>query len=656
LVIVTVAGHSSGLAQSANTTPTVEQWINLKGADNGHISPDGSMLAYTIRSADWEANAFDDEIWIANVSSGESYQLTNAKGSSRNPTWSPDGKHLAFLSTRDGGTQIYLSSPPGKEAARLTQVDNGVNDFSWAPDGRSIAFTTAEVFPRTGGDETPEYHIVGNDQPFSTSLWTLAISFDGGGVLTPPERVEDGVAFAVDDFSWSPDSRQIAFSATQYRDRYPFWSYDIYVLYLTDKSTKKIVDRKGPDFFPVWSPDGREIAFRTYVVTEKDEYYTYSAGYVAVVPAAGGPSRVLTEQFDENPTPLAWSPDGIYFTARQKTFQHLFRLNPTTKAIERVSQPYDSVFTGFSFSRDYRQAAFTGQDARNYQELYVADLKSFHPKRLTSTGDQLKGWKIGTREVIEWKSKDGTPIEGVLIKPADFDPAKKYPLLVILHTGPVGENSQAIVTRDLPYPAELFVAKGALVLRPNYRGSPGYGRRFRALLVRNEGIAQYEDVITGVDQLIAQGIVDPNRVGAMGWSAGGYISAFLTTYSDRFKAITVGEGLSDTRIFYSAGAGSTVPPDYALATPWDDPEYYRKTSPLTYVKKAKTPTLIQHREFDSTAPPVGAYELYQALKDQNVPVKMIVYKGAGHVPSGLKQFCDVAQQNLDWFRRWLWNE
>jgi len=656
LVIVTVAGDSSGLAQSANTTPTVEQWINLKGADNGHISPDGSMLAYTIRSADWEANAFDDEIWIANVSSGESYQLTNAKGSSRNPTWSPDGKHLAFLSTRDGGTQIYLSSPPGKEAARLTQVDNGVNDFSWAPDGRSIAFTTTEVFPRTGGDETPEYHIVGNDQPFSTSLWTLGISFNGGGVPPPPERVEDGVAFAVDDFSWSPDSRQIAFSATQYRDRYPFWSYDIYVLNLTDKSTKKIVDRKGPDFFPVWSPDGREIAFRTYVITEKDEYYTYSAGYVAVVPAAGGPARVLTEQFDENPTPLAWSPDGIYFAARQKTFQHLFRLNPATKAIERVSQPYDSVFTGFSFSRDYRQAAFTGQDARNYQELYVTDLKSFHPKRLTSTGDQLKGWKIGTREVIEWKSKDGTPIEGVLIKPADFDPAKKYPLLVILHTGPVGENSQAIVTRDLPYPAELFVAKGALVLRPNYRGSPGYGRRFRALLVRNEGIAQYEDVITGVDQLIAQGIVDPNRVGAMGWSAGGYISAFLTTYSDRFKAITVGEGLSDTRIFYSAGAGSTVPPDYALATPWDDPEYYRKTSPLTYVKKAKTPTLIQHREFDSTAPPVGAYELYQALKDQNVPVKMIVYKGAGHVPSGLKQFRDVAQQNLDWFRRWLWNE
>jgi dipeptidyl aminopeptidase/acylaminoacyl peptidase len=655
ITIVSINSLGISHAQSAKSIPTVEQWINLKGADNGNISPDGSRLAYTIRSADWEANAFADEIWIANVSSGESFQLTNAKGSSRNPIWAPDGRHLAFLSTRDGGTQIYLSSPPNKEAVRLTQAGNGVDDFRWSPDGRSIAFTTTEVFPRTGGDETPEFHIVGNDQAFSTSLWIMPVSSEGT-TATQPERVEDGVAFAVDDFSWSPDSRQIAFTANQYRDRYPFWTYDIYVLNLGDKSTKKIVDRKGPDFFPVWSPDGKEIAYRTYVVTEKDEYYTYSAGYVAVVPAAGGPSRVLTEQFDENPTPLAWSSDGIYFSARQKTYQHLFRLNPTTKAIERVSQPYESVFTGFSFTRDCRQAAFTGQDAKNYQELYVADLKSFQAKRLTSMGDQLKGWKIGTPEVIQWKSKDGAPIEGVLIKPADFDPSKKYPLLVILHTGPVGENSQAIVTRDLPYPAGLFVARGALVLRPNYRGSPGYGRKFRALLVRNEGIAQYEDVITGVDRLIAQGIVDPNRVGAMGWSAGGYISAFMATYGDRFKAITVGEGLSDTRIFYSVGAGSTVRPDYALATPWDDPEYYRKTSPLTYVKKARTPTLIQHREFDSTAPPVGAYELYQALKDQNVPVKMIVYKGAGHVPSGLKQFRDVAQQNLDWFRHWLWNE
>jgi len=647
---------------AAITSPTIDQWLSLKTIlkreASPRISPDGHSVAYTIRKAVWEANSFDDQIWIASVSSGESYQLTEAKGSNFNVSWSPDGKRLAFLSTRDGGPQIYLASPPSKEAVRLTLVNNGVNDYQWSRDGRSIAFTTTEVFPRTGGDETPEYHIVGNDQAFSTSLWTIAMLADDTPTSAQPERLIDGVSLAVDDFSWSPDSRRIVFSANQYRDPYSFETYDIYVLNLGDKSVKKVVDRKGPDFFPVWSPDGKEIAYRTYTLTDKDEFYQYAAGYIAVVPSDGGPSRVLTEQFDENPTPLAWSPEGIYFSAWQRTYQHLFRLNPATRAIERVSQPYPSVFTSFSFTRDFKQTAFMDQDAKNYDELYVSDLKSFQPKRLTTMGDQLKGWKIGAREVIEWRSKDGTPIEGVLIKPADFDPSKKYPLVIIIHSGPSNEVDQATITRDLPYPAELFVAKGALALRPNYRGSPGYGRKFRALLVRNEGVSQYEDIITGVDYLIAQGIVDSNRIGAMGYSAGGYIAAFIATYSGRFKAVTVGEGTSDLRMFYALGAGGGVTPGswYTRATPWDDPEYYRKASPLAYIKNAKTPTLIQHREFDRVAPPAGAYELNRALKDQGVAVKMIIYKGAGHQCAELKQCRDLVTHNYDWFRHWLWNE
>ena len=649
---------------AATTTPTIDQWLSLKTIlkreASPRISPDGRSVAYSIRTAVWETNSFDDQIWIANVSSGESYQLTEAKGNSVNIKWSPDGKRLAFLFSTWGGPppQIYLAAPPSREVVRLTQVNNGVNDFQWAADGRSIAFTTTEVFPRTGGEETPEYHIVGNDPAFSTSLWIIALTADSMPTSAPAERLIDGASLAVDDFTWSPDSRRIAFSASQYKESESFSTYDIYVLDLGDKSIKKIVDAKGPDFFPVWSPDGKEIAYRTYAPRGKDEYSADAAGYIAVVPSDGGPARVLTEQFDENPTPLAWSPEGIYFSALQKTYQHLFRLNPATKATERVSQPYPSVFTSVSFTRDFKRIAFMNQDAKHYDELYVSDLRPFQPKRLTTMGDQLKGWMIGTREVIEWKSKDGTPIEGILIKPADFDPSRKYPLLVIIHSGPSNEVDQATITRDMPYPAEPFVAKGALVLRPNYRGSPGYGRKFRALLVRGEGISQYEDIITGVDYLMAQGIVDPNRVGAMGWSAGGYIAAFIATYSDRFKAITVGQGISDQRLVYTLGVGGSVKTEYwyARATPWDDPEYYRRTSPLTYIKKAKTPTLIQHKEFDRIAPPASAYELHRALKDQGVPVKMIIYKGAGHQCSELKQCRDVVTHNFDWFRRWLWNE
>ncbi len=163
-------------------------------------------------------------------------------------------------------------------------------------------------------------------------------------------------------------------------------------------------------------------------------------------------------------------------------------------------------------------------------------------------------------------------------------------------------------------------------------------------------------MITGIDHLVAQNIVDPNRVGAMGWSHGGYIAAFLATYGDRLRAVTVGQATSDWRTFYTVGAGSTVKPDYMRATPWDDPDYYRITSPLTYVKQAKTPTLIQHGDSDSIVPIASGYELYRALKDQGVPVKMVVYKGAGHLPSGLKQIRAVVEHNYDWFRHWLWNE
>ena len=657
--ITVQVGHAAGGGkQSGGSTPTVEQWMSLKSADSPRISPDGRFVAYTISGADWDANAFDNEIWVAEVATGENYQLTDAKGTSRNASWSPDSKRLAFISNRDGVPQVYLVSPPRREVVQLTRVNTGVDDFKWSPDGRHIAFTTGEVRANDGGkpkEEPKEYRVVGDEPTYTSSLWVIEVSAEIT-TIPAPEQLTDGVDFAVDDISWSPDSRRIAFHANKYAELYSFWTYDIYVLNLGDKSVKRIVDRKGPDFFPVWSPDGKEIAYRTYVLSERDEYYIYSAGYVAVVSAEGGPSRVLTERFDENVTPVAWSQDGIYFAARQKTYQHLFRLNPATKAIERVSQPAPGVFTSFSFTRDFERVAFIGEDAKNYAELYVSGLKPFGPKRLTRMGDQLKGWRLGTREIIEWKSKDGTPIEGVLIKPADFDPSKRYPLLVIIHSGPVNVVDQATISRDLPHPAELFVAKGALVLRPNYRGSPGYGRKFRELLVRQLGIPQYWDVITGIDHLVARNVVDPKRVGAMGWSHGGYIAAFLATYGDRMRAVTVGQATSDWRTFYTIGAGSTVRPDYMRATPWDDPEYYRITSPLTYVKRARTPTLIQHGDSDRVVPIASGYELYRALKDQGVPVKMVVYKGAGHLPSGLKQTRAVVEHNYDWFRRWLWNE
>ncbi|HLL75439.1 MAG TPA: S9 family peptidase [Pyrinomonadaceae bacterium] len=653
--------HARGAAaQTPRRAPTVEEWMSLKTADAPRISPDGRAVVYTVSEADWNADSYDNELWIASVAAGERRQLTSGKGSSWSPRWSPDGTRLAFLSTREGAPQIYLTSPAGGDAVRLTRAEGGVGSFEWSPDGRRIAYTSGEARARGGGrprEEAKEFRVVGEEPIWTSSLWLVEVPAASSSAAPPAAlRLTDGDGFAADDFAWSPDSRRIAVSANDPAHPHPFWTYDIYVVEVAERTVRKIVETPGADFFPVWSPDGREIAYRTYVRPNSgDEYTTFSNGYVAAVPAVGGAPRVLTEQFDENPTPLAWSPDGIYFSARQRTFQHLFRLDPATKAIKRVSEPAASVNFAFSFTKDLKQAAFVSSDARSYQEVYVSSLGQFRPRRLTDMGAQLKGWGIATREIINWTSEDATPVEGVLVKPRDFDPARKYPLLVIVHTGPAMVD-QATIDRDLPYIAEMFAQRGALVLRPNYRGSVGYGQRFRALLAGNLGEPQYWDIISGVDHLIGRGVVERGRVGVMGWSHGGYIAAFITAFSDRFKAASVGQGVSDLRFFYTYGAGHTIKPSPLEPTPWDAPEAFRAASPLTYVKRAKTPTLIQHGEADQIAPVGGAYELRRALLDQGVPVRMIVYKGAGHLPSGLRQTRAVAEHNLEWFDRWIWGK
>jgi dipeptidyl aminopeptidase/acylaminoacyl peptidase len=257
--------------------------------------------------------------------------------------------------------------------------------------------------------------------------------------------------------------------------------------------------------------------------------------------------------------------------------------------------------------------------------------------------------------VVRWKSGDGTTVEGVLIKPADFDPKKKYPLLVVIHGGPTGVDTPAIAG-DRTYPVERFVAKGALILKPNYRGSAGYGEKFRSLNVRNLGVGDYADVISGVDYLIAQGYVDKGRVGSMGWSEGGYISAFITTSSDRFKAVSVGAGISDWMTYYVNTDITTFAPEYLKATPWDDPEIYKKTSPITYINTAKTPTLIQHGSLDKRVPIANGFELRQALEDKGVPVKMVIYDGFGHPINKPKQQRAVLEENENWFGHYIWGD
>ncbi|WP_430419477.1 S9 family peptidase [Phenylobacterium sp.] len=421
---------------------------------------------------------------------------------------------------------------------------------------------------------------------------------------------------------------------------------------VADATVSLLVGGAGPNSEPRWSPDGSQIAFET---SGGDKFFFYANQKIAVVPAAGGASRIANPNFDEDADLLGWGPDGIYFGARARTESGLWRLDPKSGAATRLAFAGLPIGQRFSLSSDFRRAAFQGSAANRYPEIYAADLAGSAPVKLTDAGSQTQPFDTGKRELVTWKSKDGTPIEGVLLTPPGFDPSKKYPLLVVIHGGPTGIDVPW-VTADRIYPTERFLAKGAVILRPNYRGSAGYGGKFRALNVRNLGVGDYADVISGVDALIAKGFVDKDRVAAMGWSQGGYISAFITTSSDRFKAVSVGAGISDWMTYYANTDITPFTRQYLKGTPWDDPEIYRKTSPISYVAKAKTPTLIQHGSNDRRVPIANAYELRQALEDKNVPVKMVVYEGFGHGINKPRQHRALMEENEAWFSHYIWGE
>jgi dipeptidyl aminopeptidase/acylaminoacyl peptidase len=644
-------------ALQAAGVPTIDESLSMKSVSAPQISPDGRYVAYHLAATHWEENEFVTQIWIASTVTGECYQLTSGKKSSSGPQWAPDSKRLAFVSDRDGKRQIYVISPAGGEAAQLTTEENGVGAIAWSPDGTSIAFTSTGADPKEKKDRKDKYgdfEIVSGDYTMN-HLWLVKVPAEipaDPKKLPKAEQLTKGDQFTVNAFSWSPDGKRIAFSAQRDPDLGSSDSEQLYLLDLADLHVKKLLNGNGPNGNPKWSPDGRQIA---YVTSNGSPSFYYTNRHIALIAADGGTPTIITADFDEDPNLVAWGPDGIYFTSQQKTVSQIFQLDPATKKVRAISAPADFSASGLSFTKDFATLAATGASPNHFSEVFTSPVGSFSPRILTSMSAQYKDYRLAMRELIQWKSSDGTMIEGVLIKPADYDPSRKYPLLVVIHGGPTGVDT-SVLAADRTYPVERFAAKGALILKPNYRGSAGYGAKFRALNVRNLGVGDYEDVISGVDYLIGKGMVDKDRVASMGWSQGGYISAFITCYSDRFKAVSVGAGISDWMTYYVNTDIHPFTRQYLKATPWEDPEIYRKTSPITYVNRAKTPTLIQHGDQDKRVPPPNAFELYQALRDRNVPAKLILYKGFGHGINKPKQQRAVMEHNYEWFSKYIWGE
>lgn len=649
--------------------PTFEEVISLRSVGSVQLSPDTKTIAYTVQTTDWNENRYDTEIWLYR-DGGKPFQLTNnPKNSSMGPLFSPDGQWLAFLSDRGNKNQIYVLRVKGGEAKAVTREEEGISFYEWHPDGKRLIFVKPEKEDKTKKEREKRYGAFEtDDKEFTLShLWQIdfntemqdptekpcyetidSLKVKAGCMEWPKaQRITEG-KFTVTGFSVSPDGSKIAF--THQPDPFITTFSNISIVDLATKKIALAINHPSSDSFEDWSPDSKEILYTTNLSDSVSNFYANSKLFAYHIETKI--SRQLAKNLDEDLGGLSWESSGIYTSMFNKTVRPMYRIDPVTGAYTVFKNTPNQIY-GFSFSKDGQSLAFVGRNGDQLSEVFMSANGANHP--ITNLNHQIENWKTAQSEVISWKSKDGATIEGVLHKPKNYDPSKKYPLLVVIHGGPTGIDTPTPVPGSV-YPIVQWLDKGCLVLRPNYRGSAGYGEAFRSLNVKNLGVGDMWDVMSGIDYLDKKGMIDKTKMGSMGWSQGGYISAFLTTNTRDFKAISVGAGISNWMTYYVSTDIHPFTRQYLKATPWSDEMIYKRTSPMTNINHAKTPTLIQHGEFDKRVPIANAYELLQGLRDKNVPCELIVYKGFGHGITKPKERLAANWHNWQWFNKYVWGE
>ncbi|MBX2817848.1 MAG: S9 family peptidase [Saprospiraceae bacterium] len=647
--------------------PSFEEVISLQSVYGPSISPDGKHVLFSRSSTDWEENRFDREIWISQ-NGDRPFPLTNTPdGNSFDAKWSPDGKWIAFRAARAEKTQLYLIRPNGGEAMQLTHSERSIGGYEWSPDGSRIAYAQSIDDNEDKKKRSKKYgEFAVEDQEFSLSeLWIMEVDFDRlGHQPLPAERNDSSyqerlkphrckhAPYSIEGFYWSPDGTQIAFSHQPDPLINSFFKAGISIYDLGQDTSSLLIDHPSSDFLMAWSPSGDEILYASAMDDTTSNYYTNNRSFI--INLSTRVSREIGTNLDEDLGSLTWTKAGILGTAWQKTTRNLYRVDPVNGMVTEIPTPL-RLFYSYSVSKDGTRMAYSGRQEQTLSEIYLADFPLDNSKQITQVQQQLQDWEVGTSEVVQWSSKDGATIEGILHKPENYDPGRQYPLMVVIHGGPTGISTPEPVPAYV-YPQVQWLDKGALVLRPNYRGSAGYGADFRALNVRNLGVGDAWDVESGVQHLIDQGMVHPDSVASMGWSQGGYISAFLATNSTMFKAISVGAGISNWMTYYVNTDIHPFTRQYLQATPWSDKQIYEKTSPMTNINDATTPTLIQHGEFDRRVPVPNAYELFQGLQDVGVPTELIIYKGFGHGITKPKERLAAMWHNWIWVGKHVWGE
>ncbi|TMU85892.1 S9 family peptidase [Bacillus sp. BHET2] len=637
-----------------NTYLSIEELLTIPTLSGTIISEDGNNVAFVKNTANWIDNTYRNDIWIYEKKKRECYALTAKEIEGTSPLWSPDSIHIAYLRSvgqgNDKKNQIFVQSVDGSSSVQITDEREGVSHFKWDPAGNGFYYIaqskeSEEIKKRreTYGD----FHYVGKEY-LNHCLYYIETNNSSGNSMSQP--LTDGQEFHILEFDISNDGKEVVLLTAPSPNMGDIFNRDLYILDVETGEMQKLNIDKLLGGSVCISSDGSQICY-TASIREKDYYKTHIQDNTLEIYDLNTEEfiRPLTD-FDSTVIPIRWTAKGIFITWQDKT-NYRIGLLTENGTLEMLSEKDEGFVLEASITRDGNHLSYCKAKPNETFEIYLDDQK------ITDENNFFKGKRKSKREVISWKSSDDLEIEGVLTTPQDFDWNKKYPLLVLIHGGP-GWASFPIHSGcfNEKYPVELFIEKGFIVLEPNYRGSSGYGNGFLKANYRNLGIGDYQDVIFGVDALVDKGIADKERVGVMGWSQGGFISAFCSTYSDRFKAVSVGGGMTNWRSHY---VNTDIPYFIRMHlgdTPWNDPEVYAKTSPMTYIKSACTPTLIQHGEKDARVPTSNAYELYQGLKDMGIKTELIIFKGMAYSPDQPGMNVAIMKQNLMWFSHYLLGE
>ncbi len=654
---------------------SADDLMRIRGVGGVAISPSGDRVLYTVSA--WEhANAKGDtalgdkhdrrsHVWIVPFAGGTARQLTSSERGESQPQWAPDGSKIAFVSARGMGTgedapkqQIWLLHADGGEGWQLTTARDGIVAYSWSPDGKRIAYLTPDTLSREA-----EAKLRRRDDPkvFEgdmrlTHLWVVDLD------TKTSTKVTNGAYTVRGAPSWSPDGTRLAFDAsptTLIRDE----RRDAYVVDVASKQLDALTSTHDVESTPQFSPDGKTLAF----TTNGHEWKAYKDGIMprtlrnAHLVTWDIATRTATDHaqasFDVSAGQPKWSPDGkhMWFNASDRVWQSLYDYSLTSKSYSKVTK--DVIAGGASASNDGSRMAFVFDTPECPAEVYVHDASMTAPRRITNTNPWLADVALGVSEVITWKSKDGSLVEGVLLKPVGYTPGTKVPLIVSAHGGPTGAHTNGF--KGGTGPGQSWAARGWAVFYPNPRGSTGYGEKWMRGNIPDWGGGDYRDIMTGVDELIRKGIADSTQMAFEGWSYGGYMTSWVVSQTGRFRAAMMGAGLPSLLSM----AGTTDIPGYIDTFFNGMPQYdgslinpsvklLLERSAISYSDRVTTPLLILHGGNDERVPIGQPMEFYRALKNRGKTTELVFYPREGHGFSEYYHQMDRMQREYEWIARY----